>query len=565
MIPSPLSSRTFSHRSRGVSRLLLVLLAALLCGAGGVSRTAGPVLKAGFEVETELRGGETRTYPVDLRADQFLRVAVQERGIDLQVVLLDPAKNLATGADGFLGGEALEELSALAEAGGRHELVVSAGGGTKSGRYLLRVERLGEPTAQDRLRAEAVQTTWKGFHTHGEEQIHLLERARDLWRKLGEDQKLAEILYGLGNLRAGLPSYEQSASELRQAATLLGREDGRASKRLRSAALKHLGRRLKHLERRQQAKAAQEQSLNLAREVGDLSLQQENLSDLGLLETEAGELRKGVELQLQALDLTRQLKDSKAESIVLNNLAYAYEQLAQPQKALRCYQQALELARGDSDGGGELIVSLNNIGETYRILGNWEKAFEYYRQAEALSPASGDRVLRAKILINLAIAYRRHLGQMDQARNTLEKALALSREIKSREVQTLTLVNLANLEVAVEHPAEAVKYARDAVALEGSLEEETLSRYALGKALRAQGELTPAQMELDKALALARKRGDGPSETEVNLALAEVERDRGDFSAALSRIESSIGLIESRRAGVVSPELRTSFLASKQD
>lgn len=521
---------------------------------------------AGFEADTELRGGEAHTYPVDLQAGEFLRVTVQEDGIDLQVELLDPAKNLATGADGFLGGEALEDLAAIAEAGGRHELLVSAGPGKQPGRYRLRVEALGEPAAQDRLRSEAVQATWDGFRTPaGEEQIRLLERARDLWLKLGDDRKLAEVLYGLGNLRSGLLSYQQSASELQQAANLLGRQDGRASKLLRAAALKHLGRRLKHLERRQEAKTAQEQSLALAREVGDNSLLQENLSDLGLLETEAGELRKGVELQLQALDLVRQLIDPKAESIVLNNLAYAYEQLGQPQKALRCYQQALELARGDSDRAGELILLNNNIGETYRNLGDWEKAFPFYRQAEELSRASSDRILRAKILINLAVAYRRHLGQMEQARKTLGEALALSREIKSREVQTLTLVNLANLEVEVQHPAEAVKHARAAVALEGSLEEQTLSRYALGKALRAQGELTPAQEELGKALALARKRGDGPGETEINLALAQVEGDRGDFSAALSRIESSIELIESRRAGVISPELRTSFLASKQD
>ncbi|HKI05181.1 MAG TPA: CHAT domain-containing protein [Thermoanaerobaculia bacterium] len=442
---------------------------------------------------------------------------------------------------------------------------MSAGQGKEPGRYRLRVETLREPAAPDELRSAAVRATWEGFHNPpGEAQIRFLEKARDLWVTVGDDGRLAEVLYLLGNRRSDLLSYEQSAAELQQAAALLERQKGRAGKLLRAAALKHLGRRLKHLDRRQEAKTAQEQALALAREVGDLPLQEENLSDLGLMETEAGELRKGVELQLQALDLARQLRDRQAESIVLNNLAYAHEQLAQPQRALQYYRQALELARGDSDPNGELIL-LNNIGETYRNLGDWEKAFELYGQAEALSRASSDRVLRAKILINLAFAYRRHLGQMDQARRTLEEALALSRESQSREVQTLTLVNLANLEVELQHPAEAVKYARAAVSLEGSLEEETLSRFALGKALRSQGELGSAQEELGKALALARKRGDGPSETGIILGLAQVEGDRGDFSAALSRIQSSIELIESRRAGVVSPELRTSFLASKQD
>src|SRR5215216_709161 len=151
---SAISSRPTPMPSRGTSRLFLALLAILLCGAAGTPAVSGPFLKNGLSLERESKGGERHAYPVELQAGQFFRVVVQEEGIDLQVQLADPKQAIVTGVDGFLGGEASEDLAALASSDGRYELQVSVPKTAKTGRYHLRVEALGEPAAQDRLQAE---------------------------------------------------------------------------------------------------------------------------------------------------------------------------------------------------------------------------------------------------------------------------------------------------------------------------------------------------------------------------------------------------------------------------
>jgi CHAT domain-containing protein len=517
-------------------------------------------------LDREVRGGEVHVYPVELQEGWFLRVIVEEDGVDLALRLLDPQGNPVTGTDSLSRGRAeeKEDLAALVDKAGTYHFEVVASG-RDAGRYALKVEGPRAPREEDRLRAEAVGSTWTGlFKPRGgtDEQIRSLERALPLWQGLQENRKSAEVLFFLGRQRLSLRQYDLALADFRQSAALWGFLPGRTARIYRALSLTNVGRCLKDMESREEARQAHEQALTLAREEGDLDLQAQNLDALGLLKTESGELREGLALQLQALDLVRQAGNRPHESAILNNLAYAYEQLSEVQKALHFYQEALELARENVDQKSELIYR-NNIGDMYGTLGDWERAFEFYQRSAELSRSSEDRVLRGKVLINLAVAYRRHLGQMEEARSLLEQALALGH--KSQEIQTFALVNLAALESELKHPAAAARYAREAIARGGSLERETLSRYALGKALGEMGDRVSAQAELERALALARKRGDGSTETQIKLALAQVQEERGDLAAALSTIQEAIQRIESRRDRVVSPDLRTSFLASKQD
>ena len=131
----------------------------------------------------------------------------------------------------------------------------------------------------------------------------------------------------------------------------------------------------------------------MASAAGDYNLQAENLNNLGLLETENGEIRKGIELQHKARELARQAGNRYYEGIILNGLARAYDQLAEPQKALKLYEQALELARDSADPKGQ-INYLNNIGDMYRTLGDWEKALDCFQRAAELSRSSEDHVLQ---------------------------------------------------------------------------------------------------------------------------------------------------------------------------
>ncbi len=207
MNPSPAFSRS-APRPRGVP-VLFPLLALMLCGAKGAPPVQGPPLAGGLVQERELRGGETHVYPVDLQAGQFLRVQVQEQGIDLAVRLLDPSGAEITGMDSFsIGfGDSLEDLAAVTEVPGRYLVqIASESRASRPGRYRFEVAALRPATeGEDTLRSEAVQAAWKAFHpAPGKGSNEALERAVALWERLGESRRMAEILSGLGERRLSL-------------------------------------------------------------------------------------------------------------------------------------------------------------------------------------------------------------------------------------------------------------------------------------------------------------------------------------------------------------------------
>src|SRR3954454_8639293 len=122
------ASRRFTPRFRGVSFVLLLLATLVCAGATETPSASGPNLTAGLTLERELKGGETHVYPVDLQAEQFLRVQVQEEGIDVEVRLLDPQGAVATGADSLSIGppRSLEDLAVLTDTPGQYRLEVSS-------------------------------------------------------------------------------------------------------------------------------------------------------------------------------------------------------------------------------------------------------------------------------------------------------------------------------------------------------------------------------------------------------------------------------------------------------
>src|SRR5436305_9364592 len=194
-----------------------VLLALVLGGAAGAPPPAGPELKAGAAIERELKGGETHAYPVDLLAGQFLRVSVQEQGIDVEVALLDPLGAFVTGSDWLSLGvrQSREDLSAVAAVSGRHLLEVRSGNKRAAeGRYRLEVAELRAAQGEDSLRSEGGRSTWEGLHAPpGEAGDQALEHAAELWQRLGEHRRQAEALFGLGDRRSSHPDEFAKAAE----------------------------------------------------------------------------------------------------------------------------------------------------------------------------------------------------------------------------------------------------------------------------------------------------------------------------------------------------------------
>ena len=529
---------------------------------------AVPELTPGRELTRELAGGESHRYPFSLAAGQLLRAVVaEEDGIDVVVTLFDPQGQEVIHVDGPTQPHEDEDLAAIAESPGRYQLEVRAET-KKGGRYRIQVE-LRQAGDEDRARVEAVRLTQAATELIGhpeslQRQIEQRERALVLWHRLGERGHEAAALYQLGTARCKLHEPEKAAEDLHQAAALW-RELGAGINE--ADALNQVGLIDKGLDRREEARQHFEAARSRLQERDALglarSLEMDVQNNLGSVLIDLGQPWDAVPPLAAALALARQLGDIASQANLLVNLGSAYTDLSDRQAALRSYTEGLGLARKAKLDFLE-AAALNNLGELYDSLGEWEKALDDYQQALEIDGALKERSSMAKTLNNIGLA-RQRLGEAEPARAAYSRSLALAHELADRALEATGRNNLGFLDLGQKRPVEALAEARQALALaadNGLVEAD--ARNVMGAAYRALGDLRKARTELESALAISQGRRDDSVQAHVTLNLARVARDRGDLDAALKLTEEAIGLVESLRSRVASPDLRATFLAAKK-
>jgi CHAT domain-containing protein len=112
--------------------------------------------------------------------------------------------------------------------------------------------------------------------------------------------------------------------------------------------------------------------------------------------------------------------------------------------------------------------------------------------------------------------------------------------------------------VAADLLARSVAFCRDVA--DRFCEAASLSQLAAAEV--ALGRRASAREHLDTALVIAREHHDPVEEASALVGRARLAGDAGRLPAALDDVQAALRIIESQRANVLSPELRTSFLAS---
>ncbi len=537
----------------------VLLLAALLPLLGGCAASAPPQAPR----QRPIRGGEPpHALAVELAAGDFLGIVVEQEEIDLVVELRDPDGNRAMTVDGPDDWFWEEELAWVAERSGAHEVVVrpllpDAAPGT----YRLRIDGPRAPRPEDRVRLQAVRemrAAHAAFGTRGTEagQLGHLETALPLWRSLGERRREAEVLHQIGGRLFDLGRYQASAERYHQAVAVW-EELGLPVRRVWS--LLAAGRLDRLLLRDKEGLGHLKEALDFAEKNGIPDLRVEALYHLGRFH--GNNPRTAVSFLEPALQLARDLGNELVEMRALHYLGSAYDDLAEKQEALRSYQEALVIARRRGDSGLE-ATTLNNIGLLFDDLGNTERAIRSYEQALAVD--TPDDTFHATVLNNQARALER--ADPPRARELYGRTLELCEKIGARDLQATALNNLALLDLSTGNPASALRRSLEARQLAAGYQDVEIDvGRALGMAHRQLKDLEPSRRELEAALALSRERQDHVRESQVIPVLARTERDAGNPRRALELLEQGVDILERIRAQVVEVELRTSFLASRQD
>ena len=348
-------------------------------------------------------------------------------------------------------------------------------------------------------------------------------QALSIRRAAGDRKGEAFSLTNIGSTYYSLGEY-QKALDFYNQALQLNRQIG--DRRLEATTLSNVGVAYHFLGEKQKALDFHSQALSLYRAIGDRRGEAFTLSNIGLVYDSAGEKQKALDLYNQALPIHRATGVRLGEIFTLNNIGGVYYSLGEKQKAVDFYTQALEIQRIIGERRGEAIT-LNNIGVVYKLMGENQRAIDFYIQALELHRAVGDRMGESKTLGNIGLAYD-ELGEKRKALDFYNQALSIGRAVGNRSGEAVTLANIGGLYGEI-------------------------------------GEKQKALNLFNQALSISREIGESRVEARILYDTARINRALGRLDESRSQVESSLKIIESIRASVVSKDLRASYFATEQD
>ncbi|MBX7220419.1 MAG: CHAT domain-containing protein [Blastocatellia bacterium] len=566
-------------------------------------------------LERNLASGEVHTYRLPLKARQYVRLVVEQKGVDVSLELLTPGQETVQKVDspnGAAGPEVVEFVTDAAAVWGLRVVPLDEGA-PRRGAYTIWLDVVRPATTSDRERVTHLETIRQKLAAAArleaampkpafeqamqlyQEILPLLQQVNDQVRegivlnnigqnlgRLGRNQEALEYynqallahratktrieeavtLNNIGEAYRELGDYPKASSFLRQA---LGLAQVLEDRGLEIYILSTLGICSKALGEISAAEKQFQQALQLSRAVGNPPAEANTLHNLGGLYTDTGDKPKALECYQLALAIERATNDRQGESYTLQNLAAIHAFLGETQQALDGYRKALQLARDLGDRHLE-ATTLSNIGLTYRVLGDLPQAMEFYRRAEQISTSINDQSGVAQVLQQIGYTAWKN-DDLSQAAECLEKALRLFEASGERSEQALTLTYLGLIDQAQGALDRAQKRFETALTLQKAVfnpEGEAQTLTALGNLAWTKEQFSEAINHYKAALALRQKLKDRNGEAETRFYLARTWRALNEVKLAQEQIEAALTVVETQRTKVNDPRLRVSYFAGQQ-
>ncbi len=528
-------------------------------------------LEPGKPIERALGGGETHLYKLELASGQYLHVAVDQRGIDVAVVVVGPSGKQILEVDDANGNQGREPVVLVTEEAGSYRFEVrSLNKAASAGAYEVRIEEYRNARPEDMSRIEgerALADAQRLYRTATvaakRKAIEKYEEALQLMRAANSRQREAFILlnlgvayHSLGDLRKALDHYNQSLATSKAANYAEGE----------AASLNDIGLAYNALGEPKKALGYYNQALAITKATGDRHGEARSLNTIGLAYNYLGEKEKALDHFIQALSIRKALGDAAGESVVLNNLGLVYQSIGKTQKALDYYAQALSIMKTVGDPAAR-AATLNGVGRIYSMLGDTDRALDYYNQALLLVKTIGFRQGESRVINNIGLVYMA-LGESQKALDHFNQALVMAKAIGFREGEAQPLKNIALIYDSLGEKRNALDNFNQALSIMrdiGNREGETITLYHIGQVYASLQEDQKALDYLNQAHLGAKAIADRTGESATLFRIAMSERALGKLSEAHVHIEAALDIIESLRVEVAGSEYRSSYFASFEE
>ena len=468
------------------------------------------VLAAGSRRPHRLEKGFVDVYSFRLKAGEFLRLRFEQRGVDLEVEVRDPAQNKTLLVDSPRGSEDFEDVPFIAQVPGFYQMKVSWRGG--EGTYVPRLVARRLPSTPDVDLTDAVRAYVQGEYA---EAARLAGRARalrweaDAFSKLaagecqGKRWKTCSEFY-----RRALGLYEKERNVSRQAVVLTKLAEPEEGLGNVDLALRDL-----------------QASIRLARKVKKKTTEAIARLNLGNLQKRRGEVEAALHNYKLSFDLFGEAGKWAEQARALNGQGGVYTFIGQIDQALMFHGKALkklENVKNDS----LWVQTFTHIGEAYAVVNRFDLARSYYFRALDRARSSGDKNAQAVALNNIGLTYYRELKYRDSL-DAYSQAVTLFKEEAREADEAAAWSNIGWLKIDLDDVPSALE--------------------AFGK-----------------AVSISQKLQQRPAEMAATFGIAWAERHRNNPVAAQRYVQRAIDILEDLRKKAVRPALQIPLLGSRQ-
>lgn len=600
-------------------RIRLILRILMAWGAMCIASMAQDVTQLPLRPNYSIQGNVARTsgyaYAVRVRTGQYIRLSIKAIGVELNLALIDPRTGQTRRA--WVPPDDIASYSIAADLDGDHILKLHSVDPNAPGQYVLQIEEVRNAIPRDKQLIEVEDLLRQGKYLNQEQKVEsyrravdIFKRALELSRTLTQSRLEAEALTGIGESIFALSEFQNAITYYSEA---LAKWIAIGDPRDKCQLWDDIGRAYYGLSDLTQAKKYLNDSLELSRTISFTRCEAASLNDLGSVYTDLGDPKMALDYLQQSVALYDSITDHRlkgealisigvvyqnlgkqpdamaalncavplvhpyhdlaAEAIALNNLAASYSAIGEKQKALDTYNSALPIEREVGDRDGE-TYTLSNIGSIHEDLGDFKAAGEYYQQTLELAAKTKSRHDEMVAQVHLA-SLAEEAWEYQKALGMLRDSLAIAKAIPDPRWEAIILNNSAHIQYHLadreQKPnlyIEALDMYRSALSVErqiGNSSDEAITLSNVGNIQSILGHHTEAQQAYDAALADARLSGKPSAEATVLYDVARARYKQGDYAQASSVMQQAAALLESMRANVGTPDLRSSYFAKMRD
>ncbi len=300
-----------------------------------------------------------------------------------------------------------------------------------------------------------------------------------------------------------------------------------------------------------------EKALATHRGLGDRFQEAVILNNWAIAETDLGETAAAKDHFEAALAIRREIKDGPGVAYTLLGLANVYAVWGDLSAALQTYETVAGQWRALKNVSGE-AHAINNGGLILAALGDPARAAAAHKQAIALFRQAKESRYEAYAMSNLGLV------ETAGAEANFRAAIAL---LPTAREKAYAQQNLADLRFRAGQNAEALKLYSTALAAKLEAKDRAGAAYThsrLASFHLRQGQLAEADSQAQQAIALHIAVGDRAGEASALATLAAIEWAAAKRTQSLATIARARDIVEETRSRVLSPELRSSYFATKR-